>query len=117
MPPRRRTHLSAAAEQDFAAIIAWAAEQFGPKQPRRYRDVIVTAIGLLDQGPLAQGSQARNEIMRGLRSLHLARPGQPAQQVLLYREGKETDTEIVRILHDSMEIRIHLPRRDEEIET
>src|ERR1700730_11172352 len=110
MPPRRRVRLSAAAEQDFAAIIAWTADQFGPNQARRYPDMILAASGLLDQGPFVPGSKARNELMRDLRSLDIARRGRPARHILLFREGKGTGIEVVRILHDSMEMRDNLPR-------
>lgn len=109
MPPRRgRVRLGTAAEQDFAAIIAWTTEQFGPDQTRGYRDIVLAAIGLLDQGPPVPGSIARNEIMHGLRTPHVARRGHPARHILLFREGKGMDIEVVRIPHDSMEIAIHL---------
>jgi toxin ParE1/3/4 len=105
-----RVRLGAAAELDFANIIKWTAENFGARQSRLYRDTILRAIGELADGPDVPGSKIRNEIMRGIRTLHIARHGRRGSHFLVYRvvdEGRII--EIGRILHDRMDLHRHVP--------
>jgi toxin ParE1/3/4 len=71
--PTWRVRFGAAAELDFANIVKWTAENFGAQQSRLYRDTLLRAIRELGEGPDAIGSKARNEILPGLRTLHVAR--------------------------------------------
>lgn len=80
-----RVRLGAAAELDFANIIKWTTENFGQRQSRIYRDVLIQAIGDLGDGPDIAGSKARDEIMSGLRTLHIARHGRRGSHFLMYR--------------------------------
>ena len=64
--------LGAAAEVDFANILKWTSENFGARQSCVYRDILVQAVGELAYGPNVAGSRARDEIMAGLRTLHIA---------------------------------------------
>src|SRR6266705_5060408 len=68
-----RVRLGAAAEVDFANIIKWTTENFGARQSRVYRNPLVQAIGELAEGPDVAGSRDRDEIMPGLRTVHVAR--------------------------------------------
>src|SRR5882762_1527285 len=79
-----RVRLGAVAELDFANILKWTADNFGPQQSRIYRDTLVRAIGELANGPDVAGSKARDEIMPGLRTLHIARHGRRGRHFLLY---------------------------------
>lgn len=112
-----RVRLGAAAELDFANILRWTTENFGTRQSRIYRDTIVRAIGELADGPNVAGSRPRDEIMAGLRTLHVARHGRRGSHFLMYRAAPDSTIEIVRILHDSMDLRRHVsPVRDEGTE-
>jgi toxin ParE1/3/4 len=106
---RWRVRLGAAAELDFANIIKWTTENFGQRQSRVYRDVLVQAIGDLGDGPDIAGSKARGEIMSGLRTLHIARHGRRGSHFLMNRVTAGMTIEIVRILHDRMDLQRHLP--------
>jgi toxin ParE1/3/4 len=108
-PSSWRPRLSAPAERDFASIFVWTAERFGIAQARRYRALIHSAIRALETGPDPLGSKARNDILPDLRSFHVAREGQQARHFLLYRPNGDW-IDILRILHDSMEIARHLPK-------
>jgi toxin ParE1/3/4 len=103
-----RVRLGAVAELDFANILKWTTENFGAPQSRIYRDTLVQAIGELANGPDVAGSKARDDIMPGLRALHVARHGRRGRHFLLYR-AVEGRIEIGRILHDQMDLQRHLP--------
>ncbi len=111
--PTWRVRLGAAAELDFANILKWTAEKFGRGQVRVYRDTLLQTIAELAEGPDVVGSKARDEIMKGLRTLHVARHGRRGRHFLLYRVNKGT-IEIARILHDAMELGRHLPSSAED---
>jgi toxin ParE1/3/4 len=104
-----RVRLGAVAELDFANILKWATENFGARQAAIYRDTLLRAIGELANGPDVAGSKARDEIMSGLRTLHVARRGRRGRHFLLYRAGEGRIIEIGRILHDQMDLQRHLP--------
>ena len=114
---RWRVRLGAAAEIDFANIVKWTAENFGARQSRAYRDSLVQAIGELADGPDVVGCKARDEIMSGLRTLHVARRGRRGSHFLMYRAAPDSTIEIVRILHGRMDLQRHvLSDRDESSE-
>lgn len=72
---RWRVRLGGAAELDFANILKWTTENFGPRQSRIYRNTLIQAIAELARGPDVTGARGRDEIMRGLHTLHVARHG------------------------------------------
>jgi toxin ParE1/3/4 len=106
---RWRVRLGAAAELDFANILKWTTENFGARQSRVYRNTIVQTIGELADGPDVVGSRARDEIMPGLRTLHVAQHGRRGSHLLMYRVGQGSAIEIVRILHDRMDLQRYVP--------
>ena len=101
--------LGAVAELDFANILKWTTENFGARQSRIYRDTLVRAIAELANGPDVAGSKARDEIVPGLRTLHVARHGRRGRHFLLYRIVEGRIIEIGRILHDQMDLQRHVP--------
>jgi toxin ParE1/3/4 len=109
-----RVRLGAAAEVDFANILRWIIENFGARQSRVYRDTLVRAIGELADGPNVAGSRARDEIMAGLRKLHVARRGRRGSYFLMYRVAPNSMIEIVRILRDRMDLRRQVPSAPDE---
>jgi toxin ParE1/3/4 len=111
MPPRRRwrLRLGLIAERDLIKIVGWTAENFGAQQARVYRRTLLLAIRALGAGPDPPGSRARDDIVRGLRALHIARAGRRGRHFLIYRVVGEREIEIIRILHDSMDFRRHVP--------
>jgi toxin ParE1/3/4 len=114
---RWRVRLGAAAEVDFANIIKWTSQNFGARQSRIYRDTLVHPIGELAAGPDVAGSKPRDEIMPGLRTLHVARYGRRGSHFVMYRAAPKDTIEIVRILHDRMDLQRHgpfVPKQDTE---
>ncbi|MDA9476135.1 plasmid stabilization protein ParE [Bradyrhizobium sp. CCBAU 65884] len=111
---RWRVRLGAAAEVDFANILRWTTENFGARQSRIYRDTLVQTMGELADGPNVAGSRPRDEIMANLRTLHVARHGRRGSHFLMYRAAPDSTIEIVRILHDRMDFRRHVPPVSDE---
>jgi len=109
-----RVRLGAVAELDFANILKWTTENFGAPQSRIYRDTLVRAIGELANGPDVVGSKARDEIMPGVRTLHVAQHGRRGRHFLVYRIVKGRTIEIGRILHDQMDLQLHVPFATDE---
>jgi len=109
-----RVHLGAGAERDFASILQWTRENFGARQSRHYRETITLAIRALAQGPDLRGSRARDDIMPGVRTLHVARHGRRGRHFILYRVIDRRIIEIGRILHDMMDVQRHRPFPNDE---
>jgi toxin ParE1/3/4 len=98
--------LTAAAEADFRDIIGWTAGQFGDAQARAYAEAIAMALETLTDGPDVPGVRARDEILRGHLTLHVARRGRTARHFIMFRFEKAEDggiIEVLRILHDAMD--------------
>jgi toxin ParE1/3/4 len=108
--------LSAAAEADFEHIIRWTSERFGDAQAIIYAETLSMAIAALTEGPAIVGTQSRDDILRGLRSLHVAREGRKGSHFILFRLAPRSSIdaiEILRVLHDSMDLARHLGSSDE----
>jgi toxin ParE1/3/4 len=103
--------LAAAAERDFRGILEWTAEQFGEPQVHVYADTIIAALEALASGPEASGRAVpRNDILPGLFSLHIARGGRKGRHLILFRvDRSRMIVEVLRLLHDSMDLARHLP--------
>jgi toxin ParE1/3/4 len=113
VPGRRwRIRLSEAAEQDFVSILRWTAETFGPRQARTYRETLLTALTALADGPDVIGSRPRDEIQPGLRTLHVARHRRRGRHIILYRTAGADTIEVLRILHEAMDLPRHVPQQD-----
>ena len=107
--PRWRVRLGAEAEKDFARILKYTRDTFGDRQAEIYRVTLIDALAAFDAGLDVLGSAARDEIRSGLRTLHVARKGRRGRHFILYRAAKDHVIEVVRILHDAMELAKHLP--------
>jgi toxin ParE1/3/4 len=105
---RWRVRLGAAAELDFANILKWTTENFGARQSSVYRNTLVQAIGELAGGPDVVGSRTRDEIVPGLRTWLVARHRRRGSHFLMYRIAPRGTIEIVRVLHDRMDIQRHI---------
>ena len=106
---RWRVRLSQPDERDFLAILDWTAEQFGWRQASVHRQTLITALSALSDDPLVPDSHPRDDIQPGLRSLHVARRGGRARHLILYRISDQRTVDILRILHESMDIGRHVP--------
>jgi toxin ParE1/3/4 len=100
--------LTATAEADFQDIVAWTLEEFGDRQARIYADVLSAALAALITGPTTAGAKERREIAKGLFTLHAARNGRKGRHFVLFRvRANVRQGEILRLLHDAMDLRLH----------
>jgi len=104
--------LAAAANADFQDILSWTTETFGTGQARAYAETLSAAVEALTAGPGARGVRPREDIAEGLFTLHVARRRRRGRHFLVFRisrmEGRDV-IEVLRILHDAMDISRHLP--------
>lgn len=108
--------LTAAAEADIQDILRWTVAQFGEAQARSYAETLSAALEALAVGPTIIGAKARNDIARGLFTLHVARNGRKGRHFVMFRIGRDQGREVIevlRLLHDAMDLPRHLPPMDE----
>ena len=102
--------LSIAAETDFQNIVRWTSEHFGERQVRNYADILSHAIEALTDGPQILGAKERNEIAKGIFTLHVTREGFKGRHLVMFRVGttvKPPAIDVLRLLHDSMDLPRH----------
>jgi toxin ParE1/3/4 len=104
----RRLLLTARAERDIRATLRFTASCWGAAQTASYRTLTSAAFAELMNDPQGPTSRARDEIRPGVRTLHIGRAGRPAHHLLVYRVSAAGDIEVLRFLHDAMELRRHL---------
>ncbi len=112
---RWTVRLTAAAEADFRTILRWTLTQFGERQTRVYAETLSAALKDLAAGPTIPGTRNRNEIARGILSLHVARKGRKGRHFVIFRVARDQGTptiEVLRLLHDAMDLPRHLPPFD-----
>ncbi len=109
----RAIHLTAAAEADIGRAVRWSARLFGATQARVYAQTLALALEALIETPTsAIGVNDRGDIGKGLMSLHVASRGRKGRHFVIFRIRRRAGREIVevlRLLHDSMDLARHLP--------
>jgi toxin ParE1/3/4 len=108
--------LTAAAEADFEDILRWTVGRFGAAQARIYAETLSRALEALAGGPDVIGARARDDIAQGLFTLHVARQSRKGRHFVVFRIGHDQGREVIevlRLLHDAMDLPRHLPTVDE----
>jgi toxin ParE1/3/4 len=102
--------LTDSAESDFRRIVQWTSGQFGPAQARRYAKTLSSALQELADDPLLHDVRKRDDILPGLMTLHVARNRRKGRHFILFRVFAEDAQiiDILRILHDAMDLPQHL---------
>ena len=111
-----QVRLSAVAEADFQDILRWTLDHFGEAQTRAYAETLSAALEALTAGPTVIGAKARDDIAKGLFTLHVARRGRKGRHFVMFRIGHDRGREVIevlRLLHDAMDLPRHLPPTDE----
>jgi toxin ParE1/3/4 len=108
--------LSGAARDDIEDLLAWSEEHFGTGARQRYEALLACALRDVADEPHRPGVRARPELGRTVFSYHLSasrlrvaatvlRP----RHLLIGRHAAPGVVDILRVLHDAMEISWHLP--------
>lgn len=108
--------LTAAAEADFHEIVRWTSQQFGEVQAGAYAETLSAALTALLSGPTVADVRQRNDIVKGLFTLHVAREGRRGRYFLMFRIGHDQSRDVIdvlRFLHDAMDLQRHMPPTDE----
>lgn len=108
--------VSAAAERDYRDILRWTAETFGQAQARTYARTLANALRDLACGPSIAGAKVRDDIGPDICTLHVARKRRRGRHLVVFRVNSATDRQIIevlRLLHDSMDLPRHLPAANE----
>jgi toxin ParE1/3/4 len=106
-----RVRLAEQAERDLLGITLWTFENFGAQQAENYAQTLSLAIEALHDGPEVLGATVRDDLGLGVRTLHVARQGRNARHFVVFRTATEPEQtiEVLRLLHDSMDLARHLP--------
>ena len=105
--------LAAQAELDFSEIITWTIENFGERQAEAYAETLTLAIEALHDGSEQLGVKARHDIGPGISTLHVARQGRSGRHFVVFSEAKDQYIDVLRLLHDSMDLARHIPAANE----
>lgn len=101
--------LTASAEQDYEDILTWTLHHFGELQVVIYDETLSDALGALIAGPNILGVKHRDEIGAGIHTLHVARNGRKGRHFLILQIDHKAQTiDVLRILHDQMDLIRHL---------
>jgi toxin ParE1/3/4 len=101
--------LAGQAEQDLLDITLWTAQNFGTRQAEQYAETITLAIEALHDGPEILGAKVRDDISTGIRTLHVARQGRKGRHFVAFSVSEGHIINVLRLLHDSMDLAKHLP--------
>ena len=103
--------LTAAAENDFREILRWTSTHFGEIQARIYAKTLAAALKDLTAGPTIVGAKERSEIAKGIYTLHVARSGRKGRHFVMFRVSNDQGHQVIdilRLLHDAMDLKRHL---------
>jgi toxin ParE1/3/4 len=107
-----KVRLGHQAERDFVDILHPTVRTFGEGQASTYAETIALAIEALEGGPDILGARPREDIQPGIRTLHVARQGRTGRHFVVFRAAG-SDIDVLRLLHDSMDLPRHLPAANE----
>ena len=102
--------LSSVAKSDLKSILRWSLNTFGSDAAERYKHLLLTAFVEISEDSLILGSQE----FEGMRLYHLRHSRKRAvirgfavktpRHFILYQEVADGRIEIIRVLHDNMDI-------------
>ena len=110
--------LSNAAGADYKKILRWTVDNFGLEQARVYAATLSSALKDLCAGPSIAGVKRRTEIGADICTLHVARKGRKGRHFIMFRVSNVKGQKVIDVLgllHDSMDLKRHLPSDDPEL--
>jgi toxin ParE1/3/4 len=112
-----RYRLSEPAKADIAKILRRSEKLHGKDARIRYRACLTTAMRRVAADPEGRSTVDRAELLPGIRSFHIRHSSDESREapvanpvhVIFYRVIQPGIVEIVRVLHERMEPRRHVP--------
>ena len=106
-----RVNVTKAADADIEEIDRWTEQRFGSAQAQAYATAMADAINALAAGSDVRGARARTDIQSGLYTLHLARFRRRARHFVVFRirDADHRMLDVLRVLHDAMDLPRHVP--------
>jgi len=104
---RWTVRISAAAEADLGQILRWTAARFGQSQALIYAETLSASLAALTSGPSGAVVKRRDDIAKGVLTLHVAREGRKGRHFIVCRIGDEPgidEIDVLRILHEAMDL-------------
>jgi toxin ParE1/3/4 len=112
-------YFSQSALKDIIEVLAWSEDKFGVRARLRYEELIEAAIRDIVKDSSRLGIKSRPELGSKIKTYHLTcsrkhvRDSSPIvkkpRHIIVFRFVSDKQIEIVRVLHDAMEIKKHLP--------
>jgi plasmid stabilization system protein ParE len=101
--------LTGSARRDFEEILSRTTETFGARQAERYAATLRAALRDLSEGP----DHPLVRRFEGAGLLHIGRRGRAGRHFIAFRHlDGERRVIVLRILHDSMDLKQHIPDDD-----
>ncbi|MDZ5738032.1 type II toxin-antitoxin system RelE/ParE family toxin [Pseudomonas asiatica] len=108
--------IAAQAQIDIVDTLRFTKVRLGESVRSLYQDLLQATFQSLADDPAHISSTFRDELSPGLRSLHLGSNSLEVsdgriitpRHIIFYRTGKDEVVEILRVLHDAMEVAQHL---------
>jgi toxin ParE1/3/4 len=98
---------SARAKRDIVEVLQFTKRKWGDAQAREYAALIGEALVAIATDPRC--GKPLDELFPGLRAYSIRQPGRPARHIVFYRVRATGTVELVRLLHDAMDFKKHVP--------
>jgi toxin ParE1/3/4 len=94
------------AKRDIVEVLEFTKGRWGLEQARAYGELIREALVAIVNDPRC--GKKRDGVRPGILAYHIGQRGRPARHIVFYRIGAAGAVEIVRLLHDAMDLERHL---------
>jgi toxin ParE1/3/4 len=95
------------AKRDIIGVLEYTKKRWGKAQAREYGELIKEALVAIADDP--QSGKSRDDVRPGILAHHISQRGRAARHIIFYRIGTTGTVEVVRLLHDAMDVEQHLP--------
>jgi len=104
---RFELRFSTRAAAEMEAVLDYTLVHFGRTKFAEYADLIREVYNQISRNPYGLSARSRPELGADVFSFHIGRRGRRARHLFLYRVSEGSGSvDILRLLHDSMELRI-----------
>ena len=94
---------------DIERTLDYTLRQFGLSKYAEYKELIRQALSDIAADPTRAPAKLRPELHPQARTFPISRQSRSARHYFLYRIARDRFIDIGRLLHDSMDLRRHLP--------